>query len=60
MTINKKPVSITGTRTYDATATLPTDLTIGGLVGGESLSLTGQGTIADKMWALERQLHLIH
>ena len=49
LTINKKPVSITGTRTYDATtATLPTDLTIGGLVGGESLSLTGQGTIADQ------------
>ena len=61
LTINKKPVSITGTRTYDATtATLPTDLSIGGLVGGESLSLTGQGTIAIKMWALERQLHLIH
>ena len=49
LTINKKPVSITGTRTYDATtATLPTDLSIGGLVGGESLSLTGQGTIADQ------------
>ena len=49
LTINQKPVSITGTRTYDATtATLPTDLTIGGLVGGESLSLTGQGTIADQ------------
>ena len=49
LTINQKPVSITGTRTYDATtATLPTDLTIGGLVGGESLSLTGQGTIVDQ------------
>ena len=49
LTINKKPVGITGTRTYDATtATLPTDLSIGGLVGGESLSLTGQGTIADQ------------
>ena len=49
LTINQKPVSITGTRTYDATTTtLPTDLTIGGLVGGETLSLTGQGTIVDK------------
>ena len=49
LTINQKPVSITGTRTYNATAiTLPTDLSIGGLVGGESISLTGQGTIADK------------
>ena len=27
---------------------MPTDLTIGGLVGGESLSLTGQGTIVDQ------------
>ena len=49
LTINQKPVSITGTRTYDATtSTLPTDLTIGGIVGGETLSLTGQGTIVDK------------
>ena len=49
MTINQKPLSITGTRTYDATtSTLPTDLTIGGIVGGETLSLTGQGTIVDK------------
>ena len=49
MTINQKPVSITGTRTYNATAiTLPTDLSIGGLVGGETISLSGQGTIADK------------
>ena len=49
LTINQKPVSITGTRTYDATTTtLPTNLSIGGLVGGETLSLTGQGTIVDK------------
>ena len=46
LTINQKPVNITGTRAYDATAvTLPTDLSIGGLVGGESISLTGQGSI---------------
>jgi hypothetical protein len=49
LTINKKPVNITGTRTYNAAVTvLPVDLTIGGLVGGESISLTGQGSIADK------------
>ena len=49
MTINQKPVSITGTRTYDATTvTLSTDLSIGGLVGGETISLSGQGSIADK------------
>ena len=37
LTINQKPVSITGTRTYDATTTtLPTNLSIGGLVGGET------------------------
>ena len=37
LTINQKPVSITGTRTYDATfTTLPADLSVGGLVGGES------------------------
>ena len=49
LTINQKPVSITGTRAYDATTvTLSTDLSIGGLVGGETISLSGQGTIADK------------
>ena len=48
-TINPYAVDLTGTRTYDGTTTVAAGaLTIGTLVGTETLTLTGSGTVANK------------
>ena len=49
-TITKKAISLSGTRLYDATTdAIASDLTtMSGLVGSETLSLSGTGTIASK------------
>ena len=49
LTVNPKTVNLTGSRVYDGTANAAAGaLTLGGLVGTETLSLTGAGTLADK------------
>ncbi len=48
-TINPYAVSLTGTRAYDGTLNVAASgLTFGTLVGGETLSLNGAGTVANK------------
>ncbi len=48
-TINPYAVSLTGTRTYDGTLTVAASgLTFSTLVGGETLTLNGAGTVANK------------
>ncbi|MES1189995.1 MAG: YDG domain-containing protein [Steroidobacter sp.] len=48
-TINPYVVNITGSRTYDGTKTVAAgDLTLGALVGSETLTLSGSGTVASK------------
>jgi autotransporter-associated beta strand protein len=48
-TITRRPVHLTGTRTYDATALASAaDLTIQNRVGGDDLLLTGAAMLADK------------
>ena len=45
--INAKPISLTGTKVYDALTTAASgDLSISGTVGGQNLSLTGNGTLS--------------
>ena len=49
-TVNPKVISLSGTRLYDATTNaVASDLTtISGLVGAETLNLSGTGTVASK------------
>ncbi len=48
-TINTYAVDITGTRVYDGTTVIAAGgLTLGTLVGSETLGLTGNGSVADK------------
>ena len=57
LTVNKAVISITGTRQYDgSTNTLPADLSLNNLQGGENLTLTGNGTISDKNVATGKTL----
>ena len=45
--INAKPISLTGTKVYDALTTAASgDLSISGTVSGQNLSLTGNGTLS--------------
>ena len=48
-TITKKTISVSGARLYDATTdAVASDLTtISGLVGSETLTLSGSGTLSD-------------
>jgi len=47
--INRYPVTMTGTRSYDGTDIVDAGIfTLSQLVGNETLTLTGSGTIADK------------
>ena len=47
--ITQRWVNLTGTRSYDGTTTADSsDLTISNLVSGETLGLTGNGTVASK------------
>ncbi|MDO9187776.1 MAG: YDG domain-containing protein, partial [Bacteroidia bacterium] len=49
LTVNPKAVNLTGSRVYDGTANVAAGaLTLSGLVGTETVSLTGTGTLADK------------
>ncbi len=49
LTIDPRALSLSGSRSYDGTADLAAALfTLGNLVGGEALTLTGAGTMADK------------
>ncbi len=49
-TINPFVVNVTGTKTYDGlTSVASTALTLGALVGTETLTLSGTGSTADKM-----------
>jgi hypothetical protein len=49
LTINPYVVSLTGNRTYNGTASIAAGaVTIGALVGGETLTLSGAGDLADK------------
>jgi hypothetical protein len=44
--INAKPISLSGSKVYDASATASSSaLTISGTVGGQTLTLTGNGTL---------------
>jgi len=53
-TINPYAVSLTGTRVYDGTTTVGAGtLTLGTLVGSETLTLSGSGTAASKNVGLE-------
>ena len=48
-TINARAVSLTGSRVYDGTTVVGTgDLTIGTLVGSETLTLSGAGSVATR------------
>ena len=45
--INAKPISLSGSKVYDASATAASSaLTISGTVGGQTLTLTGNGTLS--------------
>ena len=47
--ITQRVVNATGTRLYDATSNAnSSDLSLGNLVGSETLVLSGVGTLADK------------
>ena len=47
LTITAKPVDVSGSRPYDATTDADSSiLSIGGLVGSETLKLSGSGTLA--------------
>ena len=47
MDINAKPISLSGSKVYDASATaLSSAFTISGTVGGQTLTLTGNGTLS--------------
>ena len=47
--ITQRWVNLTGTRSYDGTTTADSsDLAISNLVSGETLGLTGNGTVASK------------
>ena len=47
--ISQRWVTLSGTRNYDGTNTAgSSDLTISNLVSGETLGLTGNGTVASK------------
>ena len=47
--ITPRSVTLSGTRSYDGTTTVSnSDLTIGNLIGSETLTLTGAGTVASK------------
>nr|WP_254257901.1 YDG domain-containing protein [Methylobacter tundripaludum] len=49
LTVNQKAVNLTGSRVYDGTANVAAGaLTLGGLVGTETLALTGTGSLANK------------
>ncbi|MBI5625799.1 MAG: hypothetical protein HY935_01140 [Nitrosomonadales bacterium] len=52
LTINPAPlnvISLSGTRVYDGTVNVAASIfTLSGLVGGQTLNLTGVGTVADK------------
>jgi hypothetical protein len=51
LTINKKALSLSGTKVYDSTANVASNaftITAAGLVGSETVTLSGTGTIADK------------
>ena len=49
LNITQRSVTLSGTRSYDGTNTVSnSDLTIGNLVGSETLTLTGAGTVASK------------
>lgn len=57
--INPYAVNLTGTRTYDGTSNVSAaSLSIGSLVGSETLTLTGTGTVADKNVGTARILTL--
>ncbi|MDD2775950.1 MAG: GLUG motif-containing protein [Gallionella sp.] len=54
LTINPASVSITASRVYDGTSNIATNLfTLSGLVGTETLALTGTGTLANKNAGIE-------
>ena len=45
--ISQKPISLTGTRNYDGTTIVSSkDLTVGGFVGEETLTLSGTGSLS--------------
>ena len=45
--INAKSISLSGSKVYDASATAASGaLTISGTVGGQTLTLTGNGTLS--------------
>ena len=47
--ITQRPVTLTGSRTYDATNTVASGIfTLDNVVSGEDLALSGSGTVADK------------
>ena len=47
--ITPRSVILSGTRSYDGTTTVSnSDLTIGNLIGSETLTLTGTGTVVSK------------
>ena len=49
LTVSQKPINITGTRVYDGTTdVLASNVTLNGLQGGESLAITGTGSISSK------------
>ncbi|TAN70186.1 MAG: filamentous hemagglutinin N-terminal domain-containing protein, partial [Methylobacter sp.] len=49
MTINPKPVNITGSRIYDGTTAVSSGIfTVSNLVPGETLTLSGSGSVASK------------
>ncbi|MES2673427.1 MAG: MBG domain-containing protein, partial [Pseudomonadota bacterium] len=49
LAITPRPVDLTGTRVYDGTANVAAaSLTLGTLVGGQTLSISGTGTVANK------------
>ncbi|GAC1045481.1 MBG domain-containing protein [Rhizobium sp. No.120] len=49
LTISQRVLSMTGSRTYDGTTNVAaTGLSLGNLVNGDTLTLTGAGSLADK------------
>ena len=55
--VTQRPISLSGTRLYDATTNaVASDLsTHANLVGSETLTLSGTGTIANKMLVIIKQ-----
>lgn len=59
LTINAAALSMNGTRAYDGSVDVSASIfTLSGLVGGQSLTLTGSGTVADKNAGINKTVTL--